>query len=117
NGRRGPDGMEGRLSAASQRKYLNSLSNLYRRAASEGHVAPGFNPVAALMDKPVAEHHEAAWLEVPDAALLLEACRTYQPKEGPAEGVSGEMLHAIVATFLLTGGRTSEVLGLTVGDV
>lgn len=118
SGRKNADGTARKLSTASQRKYLNSLSNLYRRAISEGHVPPGANPVAALLDKPTAEEHEAAWLEVPDAALLLEACRTYQPDgTGPAEAIPGQMLHAIVATFLLTGGRTAEVLGLTVGDV
>jgi integrase len=112
------NGRSGKLTTASQRKYLNSLSNLYRRAISEGHVNAGANPVAALLDKPVPAEHEAAWLEVPDAALLLEACRTYEPDgTGPAEAMPAAMLHAIVAAFLLTGGRTSEVLGLTVGDV
>ena len=118
SGRRDPDGKKRMLSAGSQRKYLNSLSNLYRRAISENIVGAGANPVAALMDKPVAAEHEAAWLEVPDAALLLEACRRYEPKDtGPAEPMTANLLHAIVATFLLTGGRASEVLGLTVGDV
>ena len=118
SGRRGPDGRERKLGASAQRKYLNSLSNLYRRAISDRYIKAGANPVAALMEKPIPEIHEARFLEVPDASLLLEACRTYQPKEGsPGESIPGEMLHAIVATFLLTGGRASEVLGLTVGDV
>jgi integrase len=118
SGRAGDDGKSRKLSLGSQRKYLNSLSNLYRRAISEGCVPAGANPVAALMDKPIAAEHDAAWLEVYDAALLLEACRAYEPKDtGPAEGVPGALLHAAVATFLLTGGRTSEVLGLTVGDL
>jgi hypothetical protein len=57
-----------KLTTASQRKYLNSLSNLYRRAISEGHVQPVYNPVAALLDKPTAVEREAEWLEVHDAS-------------------------------------------------
>ena len=44
------------------RHHLNALSNLYRRAQAEGFVTPGYNPVAALLEKPSAEHHEARWL-------------------------------------------------------
>lgn len=100
------------LSLGSQRHYLNSLSNLYKRA--QGRVVPmGHNPVAGVMEKPVGDADEAAWLEVSDAALLLESARTYRP---------GATAHAaptypLIATFLLTGGRTSEVLGLEVDDV
>jgi len=47
---------------------------------------------------------EARWLEVPDAALLLEAARAHQ------------RAFPLVA-FLLTGWRESEVLHLEVGDV
>jgi hypothetical protein len=49
--------------------------DVYRRAQSEAVVSVGFNPVAALMDKLVAEPEEARWLEVPEAALLLKAAR------------------------------------------
>jgi integrase len=109
-GRRGNRG----LSGGSLRHYLNTLSNLYRRAAAEGYVGPGFNPVAALVEKPVARREEARWLEVHEAALFLEAARTYQPKRGD---LAIPFLYPLVATFLLTGGRESEVLGLEVGDV
>jgi integrase len=108
------NGRGGKLTTASQRKYLNSLSNLFRRALSEGIVT--LNPVAALMDKPVAVQREAHWLEVHDASLFLEATKRYKPTSD-APTIPAAMLHAIVATFLLTGGRKSEVLGLTVGDV
>jgi len=90
------------------RHHLNGLSNLYRRAQAEGCVPPGYNPVAAMMDKPVARRGEAKWLEIPDASLLLEAARTHD-----ATGRA----HALVATFLLTGGREKEVLGLEVDDI
>lgn len=94
------------------RHYLASLSNLYARAQSEGRVQPGYNPVSALMEKPVARREEAQWLEVPDAALFLEAARIYQPG---ADALP--FMYPLVATFLLTGGRKSEVLGLELDDV
>jgi integrase len=102
------------LSAGTIRHHLNALSNLYLRAQEEEIVPPGFNPVAAMMDKPAARQLEARWLEVHDAALLLEAARTIPPKSSE---LRAEILHPLVATFLLTGGRRAEVLGLEVEDV
>ncbi|MEE9246711.1 MAG: hypothetical protein V3U63_10985, partial [Gemmatimonadota bacterium] len=110
--RQRPNGRGGMLSGATVKLYLNSLSNLYTRAASEGCVPPGYNPVAALMDKPVARRREARWLEVHEAALLLEAARLYKPQ---ADALP--FMYPLVAAFLLTGGRRSEVLGLEVDDV
>jgi integrase len=92
--------------------YLASLSNLFTRAQSEGYVPPGYNPVSALMDKPVARREEARWLEVHEAALLLEAARRYRPA---ADALP--YMYPLLATFLLTGGRKSEVLGLEVKDI
>jgi integrase len=109
-----PNGRGGTLSGGSVRKYLNSLSNLYRRAVAESVVPPGYNPVAALIEKPTAGRREARWLEVHEAALLLESARTHRP-ERPE--MAQPHLYPIVATFLLTGGRESEVLGLEVEDV
>lgn len=108
----------GTLSPSSQRKYLNSLSNLYRRAISEGCVPAGHNPVIAMMDKPRDEpsRRESAWLEVHHAAILLESCRRTE-RDRPAAAMDPAMLHAIVATMLLTGGRPAEVLGLQVEDI
>ena len=102
------------LSGGTIRKHLNALSNLYRRAVSESAVPPGFNPVGALIDKPTAEIMEAAWLEVHEAARLLEAARCFKP-EKPYCALRA--IHPIIGTFLLTGGRKAEVLGLEVGDV
>jgi integrase len=49
---------------------------------------------------------------VPDAALLLEAARTYQASdEGTRFG------YPMIATFLLTGARETEVYGLELDDV
>lgn len=103
------------LGPGSRRKYLNSLSNLFRRAAAEGYVLPGYNPVAALMEKPQDKQSEAEWLEVYEAALLLEAARLYIPARG--EAIPPQMLYTIVATYLLTGGREDEILGLLVTDI
>jgi integrase len=109
-----PNGRGGTLGGGSIRKYLNSLSNLYRRAIAESVVPPGYNPVSSLIEKPTAARREARWLEVHEAALLLESAFTYRP--GRPE-LAQPHIHPIVATFLLTGGRESEVLGLEVEDV
>jgi integrase len=114
-----PSPRGGRLSPGTVRAHLNSLSNLYKRAQSESVVAPGYNPVASMMDKPRQTCREADWLEVHEAALLLESARSYRPNEiatqlGP---VHGRTMFPLLATFLLTGGRKREVLGLEVADV
>lgn len=96
------------------RHHLNALSNLYRRAAAEAVVAPGFNPAAALMEKPTARRVEAKWLEVLEAALLLESARRF--RSGRAD-LAIPFVHPLIATYLLTGGRRAEVLGLEVDDV
>lgn len=51
---------------------------------------------------------------MPDAALLMEAARTTQIKR---PDLALGCLHPLLATFLLTGGRRAEVLGLEVDDV
>lgn len=93
------------MSGGTVRHHLNALSNLFRRAQAEGYVPPGYNPVMAMLEKPTARRQEAKWLEIHDAALLLEAARTHK------------RAYPLLATFLLTGGRESEVLGLEVSDV
>jgi integrase len=104
----------GGLGASTLRHHLFCLSNLFRRAESEGLVLPGFNPVSALLEKPAAKQAEAEWLEVDKAAVFLEGCRNpaRSTRKGPIQN-----LEAIIATFLLTGGRQKEVLGLEVSDV
>lgn len=113
--RKQPNGRGGTLSGGTIRKHLNALSNLYRYAESDGLVPSGFNPVGSLVNKPSADRREARWLEVPEAALFLEAARTFKParKGGALDG----QVYPLVATFLLTGARKSEVLGLDVEDV
>jgi hypothetical protein len=72
--------------SASRRRHdpahLSALSNLYRRAQEGKVVLPGYNPVAALMEKPAGPRREARWIEIHDAALLLEAARQLRPLGG-----------------------------------
>jgi integrase len=113
-------GVKGRtLSSGTVRHALNALSNLYRRAASEGRVPSGFNPVSSLMDKPSGRRLEAQWLEVHEAALLLESARTLPSVsvQNLKKSVPTATIHALLATFVLTGGRRAEVLGLEVDDI
>jgi integrase len=94
---------------------LNSLSNLYRRAGSEGVVSPGYNPASAILEKPSGhDRGESRWLEVHDAALLLEAARLPLPL---VNGHPTHHAHALIGTYLLTGARVREVLGLETEDV
>jgi len=93
--------------------HLHSLSNVFRRAQAEGRVPLGYNPVSAC-EKPSGVHRERHWLEVPEAALLLEAARTYR---ATCTWFAVPFAYELVATALLTGGRPSEVLGLEVDDI
>lgn len=95
------------------RHFLNALSGLYTRAIAET-VFEGGNPVAAMPDKPTGGKEEARFLSVPEAALLLEAARTYEAKRSD---MAIPFIYEILATFLLTGGRKNEVLGLAPDDV
>jgi integrase len=77
-----------RLGAGTVRHHLNALSNLYRRAQEEEVVIPGYNPVAALMEKPAGPRREARWIEIHDAALILEAARQLRPFGGTTLGAA-----------------------------
>ena len=107
----------GGLAGGTVRHYLNVLSGLYARARAEQAVPSGYDPVGDMPDKPTAQRLEARWLEVHDAALLLEAARTYRPPASVGGPPPFPFGYELVATFLLTGGRASEVHGLEVADV
>jgi len=114
----------GRRRPGTVRHYLNALSGLYGRAQEGLYVPPNYNPVALLQEKPTGRWKgEAAFLEVADAALLLEVARILEARERKLPGLENNRVNAtsglypIVATLLLTGGRKSEVLGLDVEDV
>ena len=102
------------LSGQSQRHYLNAVSNMYRRAQAEGYVPLGYNPVSSMVDKPTGRRLEARWLEVPDAALYLEAARRYPGKRAD---LAAPFVHDLIAALMLTGGRWREVAGLLVSDI
>jgi integrase len=51
---------------------------------------------------------------VHQAALLLESARTFKPKRAE---VALPFIYPLIATYLLTGARETEVLGLEVEDV
>ena len=112
-----PNGRKGRMSASTVRHHLSCLSNLYKRARAERVVPSGYDPVGDFDEKPPPARGEAKWLEIPDAALLLESARTYRPAMGKAGWRPVPFACELIATFLLTGGRESEVLGLEVDDV
>src|SRR5207253_1086064 len=61
------NGRGGTLSGGTIKHHLDGLSNLYRRAIGEGVVPMGYNPVAAVMDKPDADAEDPLWLEVSEA--------------------------------------------------
>jgi integrase len=105
------------LSGGTVRHHLNALSGVYRRAESEGVVAPGFNPIRSMLKKPTGAAAEARWLEISDASLLLEAARTMGPNPKGGPHGAGLFVYPLVATFLLTGGREAEILGLELDDV
>lgn len=102
------------LSDSTRLAYLFALSGLFTRAQAERRVLPGHNPARAMQDKPAMPAPAPDWLEVPEAALLMESARTWKSAR---PGIATPDLYAIVATFLLTGGRKSEVLGLDVEDI
>lgn len=70
-----------------------------------------------MLEKPSGARREPRWLEAYQGALLLEAARTFPPDPSRKDALSAETAHALVAAFLLTGGRSAEVLGLEVEDV
>lgn len=97
-----PNGRGKKLSEATARHYLNSLSGLYRRAQEDEAVPPGYNPVGALSSKPTAKpkRSKVEWLEIHHAAPYLEAARICNAE------VVLPFAHPLVATFLLTGALT-----------
>lgn len=98
------------------RKHMNALAGLFRRAQRADWVPQGFNPVSLLEsdERPVREPSRTPWLEVPEAAALLEAARTYRTGANEPEM---HLAYPLIATFLLTGGRADEVLGLDLSDI
>jgi len=101
------------LSEASQRHYLNAISLVYRLAGASGLVPKRFNPVRDMEDKPQPSAGGTAFLEVPEAAVLLDTALVMAEAMGGGFRVGAVAL----ACGLLTGGRRREVMGLLVDDV
>ncbi|MDB4949425.1 MAG: putative integrase [Gemmatimonadetes bacterium] len=113
-----PNGRGGVLGAQSRRHHIHSLSNVYKRAISEGLVKMGRNPVAALLEKPSIPKSRTNWLEVGELALLLEAARIIvdDPRD-PGRRPPLPCVYEFLATFILTGAREDEVRNIAVRDV
>lgn len=88
---------EGVISGGTQRHYLNALGNLFA-AAIEEEIYEKANPVHALSNKPIGDDNEAEWLEVWEAALLIESARTY-PYHSPADTLGLRLGRTIVEAF------------------
>lgn len=94
------------------RNELVSLSGVYNDAVRKGRAE--VNPVGQLERLPQPEYQEREWLEADEAARLLKAAREMV---GDDRSRTGPYFHALIATFLLTGGRRREVFGMERGDV
>jgi integrase len=100
----------GPLADGTIRKYLDAFSGLWGWAAQYGTVKGEGNPIRSLQDKPTSTTEESVFLEVPEGALVLEAARLHTHERPDQASVPA---YEVVACFLLTGGRKSEVLELT----
>ncbi len=72
------------------------------------------NPIQRLIDKPKLERDEAVFLESGEAARLLAAAKEM---DGRGRGLAVPFRYPLLATYLYTGGRPEEVLGLEVEDI
>ena len=95
--------------ASTVNHHLNDLSNMFKTALRDEIVTR--NPVSVI-EKPEADERDAKWLEVSEAALLLEAARRHH-----GHHTANPYIYEIIATLLLTGARLREVLGLEVDDL
>jgi integrase len=113
-----PNGRGGTLGPQSRRHHLSALSGVFKRAISEGKLPVGSNPVAALMDKPTAPNSRTPWMEVDELALLLESARVIAEEDRSAgRRPPLSCVYELLATFLLTGARESEIRRLEIPDL
>lgn len=99
------------LSAASNRQVFVAMTQLFDHAEAMGAIPAASNPWKLLpkSERPRLKRSETEFLEVGEAAALLAATESIRTRTVP--------LRTLVATFLLTGGRLSEVLGLEWSDI
>lgn len=90
---------------------LTAISQALQSAFEEGLLPRN---EAKRLSRATEEQTEEVWLENDEAADVLEAAK--EMEEDPRSRCYPH-LHALLATFLLTGGRTQEVFGLTREDI
>lgn len=112
--RKRSNGRGGTMSSGTSVHYLNSVSNMFDRAISEGIVKLGANPVSAMVSKPKITRKKTLWLEVHEMASILKFAKEYVPARGD---LAIPYFFEILAGYALTGMRESELLGLQVSDV
>lgn len=100
------------ISAQTLLHELHALSSLYKRAIAEGKA--DVNPVRRLPEKPQVKRGERTWLEPGEAARLLQEAGK---QDANRHSRAVPYLRPLLATFLLTGARASEVFGMLAEDV
>jgi len=93
------------LGPQTRRHHLNSLSRFFGFLAEEGAVSSGYNPVGDLKAKPKVKRTKARFLEVPAAGLFIHAAGEL----APTRSHSIQFIQPLVAAFLYTGMRESEL--------
>lgn len=99
------------LSSSSIRQVFVAMAQLFDHAEVMGVIPLGSNPWKSLpkSERPKPKKSDTEFLEVDEAAALLTATESIRTRSIP--------LRTLVATFLLTGGRLNEVLGLEWSDI
>lgn len=100
----------GLLDPATQRKYLDAVGNMLKRARSKGIIRTNF--VEEMVDKPTADNSPTEHLEVWEAAILIEAARRLFPLSTP-----GLPIYPLLAWELLTGCIESEAKSREIVDL
>lgn len=109
-----PNGRGGTMSSGSIAHYLNSLSNLFKRAIADGLIPMDHNPVRAIKG-PTITRTETPFLEIPEIVEILRfALEEYEPAR-PDQAIP--FFPVILAVQALTGLREAEALGLHMRDV
>ena len=96
------------LSPSNQRHHIHAVSSLYRYAQELDVVPIGYNPVGGLFRKPSAvkkSQKTDEFFEIDEGAQFLDAARRLDAH------------YELIGTYLLTGGRRTEILGLLIGDI
>ena len=100
-----------RVSASTVNQELAAVSSMLARAVRQKIVPRN----EARHTPPAREGRvEREWLEIDEGVALLEAAAALA---GSARSRAYPHFHALLSTFLLTGGRRLEVLGLEVRDI